>query len=139
MGGCMSSSADASGGGAAYGSSPSESSWRATPHEVRGGGGSLGGPAAKNPSIPAAEAARNAALARFEARPADIKAADERAAKDSLVVRIGERYRRAGQDPPIGLGSLPLAKLRVIADSGTLPGGGLTPTVDPAISLLARG
>lgn len=115
MGGCMSSSsssaADYSGGGTAYGDIPRGAS----------GGAKLGGSGAQNPKMSASEAARQAALARMDSRPADLKASDERDAKNQLVARITERYRRAGREPPFGLAALTLPKLRVMSESNTLP------------------
>ena len=111
MGGCLSSQA-----------SPNE--WAGAPaYETTPRSGQvLGGDGARNPKVSAAEAARAAALARFEARPADLKKADERDAKAQLVARLSERYRLAGREVPFGLSAMPLAKLRVMCESGTLPG-----------------
>ena len=112
MGGCFSSSADSGAAAAGYHQS-------STPR-VRTGGVVLDPTSEGPPKVSAAEASRNAALARLGARPADV-AAGERALKDALVAKLSERYRRSGRDVPMGLPALPLAKLRVLVDSEALP------------------
>ena len=111
MGGCLSSSAD-SGSTTGY--------YHSDTPRVRTGGVVLDPTAQGPPKISAAEASRNAALARLGSRPVDA-AAGERALKDALVAKLSERYRRAGKEVPMGLPALPLAKLRVLVDNEALP------------------
>lgn len=75
------------------------------------GGGKVGG--AHDPSVDSRLAAARAA----EARAAASAPAAEFAARQELIGRITEQYRRKGVAAPFGLGSYPTAKLKQMYES----------------------
>jgi hypothetical protein len=76
-----------------------------------GGGHRLGGDGdAQAAGLSAREAAARAAEARATGGPA--AAAAERRTREDLIAKIMEAYAKRGKDAPIGIGSLPTARLK---------------------------
>ena len=96
-----------SGGGQGHVLDPKSSS-----PDLTSGGITLGGGAASTPTDPR-EAARRAALARNEKMLPEL----ERAAKQELIGKLTEMYRRRGEGPPFNLGALPLPRLKELYTS----------------------